>query len=102
MELAIERILNALAPWVAIAVTLYVAMRVQAVHRLVNSEMDAFRAALKHLAEAKEAEVFQSGQQNIRDANRETLSEAARATVAAARATTAAAEAITPSNGEPH
>jgi hypothetical protein len=93
--------LNSVAPWAAICVTLWVATRVQAVHKLVNSEMDSFRATLKRLAEANEATVFRAGQQDVREALRGTTLAAAHATEGAAtatsdaaRATTAAAEAV--------
>ena len=86
--------MNTVAPWVAIVVTLYVALRVQAVHQLVNSEMDKFRATLKALAEANEAAVFRAGQQNIRDTNQGITVAAADATREAAIATAAAAEAV--------
>jgi hypothetical protein len=94
----IQAWMQAVAPWVAIGATIFVAFRVQTVHRLVNSEMDKFRAALKSLAEANEAHVFQAGQQDIRDKNRETVAMAAEATAAAAKATSAAANAIKPSH----
>ena len=86
--------LQTAAPYIAIAVTLYLATRVEAVHKLVNSEMDQFRAALKKLAEANEANVFHAGQQNVRDANRNTVVVAGQATKAAAEATTAAASVV--------
>lgn len=85
--------LNAVVPWVAIAVTLWVATRVQAVHKLVNSEMDSFRATLKLLADANRDRVYQAGQQSVRDANRETMRDAAKATDSAAQATGEAARA---------
>ena len=69
-------------------------MRVQAVHKLVNSEMDQFRATLKRLADANEEAVFSAGQQDIRDKNRNVTVAAAHATSDAARATVAAADAV--------
>jgi hypothetical protein len=83
------------APWAAIGVTLWVAMRVQAVHKLVNSEMDEFRATLQRLADANATQQFQHGQQSVRDTNRTTVADAAKTTLAAAEATTAAAGATT-------
>lgn len=87
--------LTTIAPWVAICVTLWVATRVQAVHKLVNSEMDSFRATIKRLADANEAGVFHAGQQDVRDALRGTTMAAAHATEGAAHATTEAARATT-------
>lgn len=94
MEAEIKEWLQTVAPYIAIFVSLYIAIRVQAVHKLVNSEMDQFRATLKRLAEANEASVFRAGQQNVRDANRNTVVVAGQATRAAAEATTAAASAV--------
>lgn len=85
-----------LAPWATIFVSVWIARRVQAVHKLVNSEMDQFRATLKKLADANEAIVFSQGQQDVRDKNRTALRDAAHATEAAAVATSDAARAITP------
>ena len=95
MDEAIRSWLAAVAPWVAIGATLWVAYRVQAVHKLVNSEMDSFRETLRKLAIANEAAVFVAGQQNIRDANRSAVSDAAKATDSAAQATGEAAKATT-------
>lgn len=82
-----------MAPWAAIGVTVFVAYRVQIVHKLVNSEMDKFRATLNRLANANEEAAFSAGQQNVRDSIRGITAAAAGATIAAAGATVAAAEA---------
>jgi hypothetical protein len=91
----IRQWLGALAPWVAIGITIWLGTRIQAVHRLVNSEMDSFRATLKRLADANEATVFHAGQQNIRDVQKGIVVAAAHATEEAAVATTEAARAVT-------
>ena len=85
---------NAIAPYVAIAATIWVAVRVQHVKYLVNSEMTKFRETLIGELEAAKASLFAAGQQDIRDKNRTTVTAAAHATEAAAVATTAAANAV--------
>jgi hypothetical protein len=93
--------LNAMAPYLAIGVSVWLAFRIKAVHQLVNSQMDAFRAALQKLADEQAAGIYQAGQQNIRDTQKgvtvaaaHATESAAVATTEAARATTAAAEAL--------
>ena len=93
--------LNALAPYLAIGVSIWLAFRIQAVHQLVNSQMDAFREALEKLAKEQAAGIYQAGQQNVRDSQHgvavaaaHATESAAVATTEAARATTAAAEAL--------
>lgn len=93
MDPVLKDYLREFLPLISIFVTAYVAIKVAGVHKLVNSEMDKFRETLKKLAEREADAVFRAGQQAVRDANRSTLSEAARATTAAGNATTAAAEA---------
>lgn len=88
---AVRAWMQALAPWVSAALTVWVAYRVKGVHRLVNSEMTLFREKLLALAEADRAGVFRAGQQSVRSSNEAVITKAAEATTAAAQATTAAA-----------
>jgi hypothetical protein len=90
--------MQTIAPYLGIAVTVWVAMRVQTVHRLVNSEMDQFRKALKDLADSQKAGVFHAGQQDVRDTTRGLITAAAVATTAAALATEKAADATVAAN----
>ncbi len=86
--------LATLAPYIAIAVSLWLGSRIQVVHRLVNSEMASFRKSLQELAAANEASVFRDGQQQVRDTTKGIVQAAALATEAAAQATVAAASVL--------
>lgn len=95
-----------LVPWFGIIVTAYLTLRVrrvaekvvtqvEGVHKLVNSEMMAFRKLTDDFYKAREDQVFRAGQQQVRDNTRSVVLAAAGATTAAAVATTAAADATT-------